>query len=418
MKVLIIDLNCDHTNPHFKNYVNAMAKEMEVSFYGPGFSSRETLDRGLENYIAVHGKPDVIIVGNYLLESAIDNNMGNAEMLYFWHRYLIDSYSIYEASRYSKAIIRELKEIHNVIRVVKLIRDYITIPQFLYTYLKDLLEQGFFIIGVGQEFIPKDLGNKKFGETRTTNLQVELVKEYHSQIIPILWLGGLESNFCFSDLATRKYDWNVPGVANNSYPQRVIVREQLRKSEYRLWDEAMIPPELPYKSTRSVRWKYTKCNSIIEKLIYTLDHNATSFIANSLKEEDIAAFREQYQRGLRQSKCAYVEGTNLKGFVNKYFEAPATGTLLVGDIVAGAEQMGFKPNVNMIEATPKSILAVSKKIFADPEYMQEVANNGRKLIIEKHTFTNRARDTKRIFERIQKENYRGSHWENGDLILE
>ena len=87
-------------------------------------------------------------------------------------------------------------------------------------------------------------------------------------------------------------------------------------------------------------------------------------------------------------------------------------------MVAGAEQMGFKPNVNMIEATPKNILAVSKKIFENPGYMQEVANNGRKLIIEKHTFTNRARDTKRAFEKIQKEDYRGSHWENGDLILE
>ena len=50
--------------------------------------------------------------------------------------------------------------------------------------------------------------------------------------------------------------------------------------------------------------------------------------------------------------------------------------------------------------------------------MQEVANNGRKLIIEKHTFTNRARDTRKVFESIQAGDYSGAHWSNGDLIIE
>lgn len=418
MKLLMVDVYCDHTNPHFRNLINGIAKEMDTTFYGPGFSTQEELKQGLQTYISKNGKPDVIMVGNYLVESAISENMGNPEMLYHWNRYTLSNYSVFQASVYCKIIMSEICEMKDTIKVIKLIRDITTIPIFVYEYLKYLLERNFYLLCVGEDFVPKKLAGKKFGTTVATNYQAQILKEYHERIISILWIGAIENNFCFTKLQGRSYDWNVPGVRNNSYPQRVEAYNRLKKSEYSIYEKEELRPTLPYKDTFDIRWKHLDYCSLSDRIVLSFFPNTKLYISSNLRETELASFREQYQVGLRRCKCAYVEGTDLKNFVNKYFEVPAAGTLMVGDVVKGFEAMGFKPGVNMIEASPRQIVSISRKLFKEPEYMQEIADSGRNLVLKKHTISHRATNVRNALESIEKGDYRGSHWDNGDFIIE
>lgn len=418
MKLLLVDVYCDHTNPHFRNLINGIAKEMETTFYGPGFSTEKELKMGLHKYISKYGKPDAIMVGNYLIESAISDTMGNPEMLYHWHRYTLSNYSIFQASVYCKNIMNELCEMRDTIKVIKLIRDITTMPLFAYNYLKYLLEKDFYLLCVGEDFVPEKLAGKKFGATTATNYQTRILREYHEKIVSILWLGALECNFCFTELQNRIYDWNVPGVKNHSYPQRIETYYKLKKSEFSICDKEELRPTLPYKDTFDIRWKHLEYCSLLDRIVVSFFPATKYYISSNLKEMELAGFREQYQSGLRQCKCAYVEGTDLKNFVNKYFEVPAAGTLMVGDVVKGFSAMGFKAGVNMIEASPRQIINISRKLFKEPEYMQEIANNGRNLVLKKHTLSHRAVNVKDALESIKNGEYKGSHWENGDFIIE
>lgn len=418
MQILIIDVNYDHSNTMHRSFRNSLSDEMEVIYYGPGYSSKADLDKGLHNFIIQAGKIDLILVGSILLlDNVVNSFQETAVSPYKNHRYLLPKYTVMEAMQYSKFIEKQLLEIHNIAKVIHLYNDVGRLNDYKAKRLKELIQAGFYLMLPGEDFLSDQLQRRYFGEFKGNNNAYDLVVEFHEKVISMICSAVGKENYCFSQLKARKYEWVVPGNVSPLYQQRQDVYNYLINENYLLWDKEIIDRQLPYKNTFKTRLLHVDYQSKLEKAV-SLIFPALVFIPNHVAIEKIALFREAYLESLRNSRCAYVDGSNLKLIVNKYFEVPAAGVLMIGDDVIGLKKLGFVPGVHMIEAAPDKVVSTYKQLRMEPEKMQEIANNGRDLVMKKHTYRCRARATKRAFEAIIKNDFQGSHWENGDFIVE
>lgn len=423
MRILIVDVNYDHSGKMHRSYRNSLADEMNVVYYGPGYSSRMDLERGLHDFIEKTGRIDLILVGSVLiLNYVVTRHQDSAMMPYREHRFLLPKFTVMEAMQYGKSIEKELLEISNIPRVIHLYDDVGRLSDYKTKRLEGLVKEGFYLMLVGEDFLSDSFKKRCFGEIKGNkfkgnNNTYDLAVEHHEKVISMLPAAVDQDNYCFSDLKSRKYEWVVPGNVSTLYQQRLDVYNILKEEKYSLWEKEVIDRQLPYKNSFKTRVLHVDYASKMDKMISLL-YPKVQLIPNHVPIEKIAMFREAYLEGLRNSQCAYVDGSGLKLIVNKYFEVPAAGTLMVGDFVYGLEKLGFASGVNMVEASPDNIIDVYKKLLREPEKMQEIANKGRELVIEKHTYRCRARATGRAFEAIIEGSYKGSHWENGEFIVE
>ena len=53
MKLLIIDVNNEHSSDMERNYINALTTATEVYYYGPGYSTEDEFKMGLKAYISL-----------------------------------------------------------------------------------------------------------------------------------------------------------------------------------------------------------------------------------------------------------------------------------------------------------------------------------------------------------------------------
>lgn len=416
MKILVIDVNYDHANASHRNLRNSLADVMDVRYFGPGYSSRDELDKGLLEFINGE-RIDLILAGSVLLlESVIDKGIGIIAP-YAIHRYLMPKYLMNEALIYAKAIEEQLLQIKNIPIVLQLYSDIGTLSVGMAKKMEKLLRYGFYLMAIGEDFATINLRGRMFGEFPGNNNCYKLVKSYHKRIISMPFLGVNECNYCFSDLESRKFEWVVPGNVNSDYPQRGKVISLLKKEGVSLWSHKGINDQLVFKNSIKTRLLHIEYNSKLEKYL-SLFYPNLHLIPNRVPLEKVALYREIYLEGLRNSKCAYVDGSNLKLIVGKYFEVPAAGNLMIGDVVTGLDKLGFVPGIHMIEAPPQKVYKIYQQLQKDREKMQEISRNGQKLVIEKHTFRCRATGLKRAFEAIINGNFDGSHWENGDFIVE
>jgi len=419
MRILIINFNREFANALEKKTFNAFSGYMEVDYYGPGYSTTHELNNGLKAYIGSRNPYDALIMPISFLISCLDEK--SIRYMYNLHRDYLSSFSVICASRYSRRILDDFLDITNEVKMIFTGDiDTVKMRDSVHHMLKKLLDCGFYVLGVGHELTPivdENRDIKFFGGFPLTNHNYNLAREYYHRWISLPSTAATDDELFFGNLENRSYDWVVPGSLESSYPERMRVLSLLKKSGYRIWDN-FTDRALYQKISRKARWKYTNYNNSRDRILNTILNSSKMYIPNNVKREEIARYRESYQECLRASKCAYADGGTAKCIVLKYFEIPAKGTVMLGDYVCGLDKLGFTPGVHMIEASSENIIEESKKIFADPDKMQQVASNGRKLVIEKHTYRQRALDFKNALTTIKNGKFFGSRWEAGEFIIE
>lgn len=393
MRALVVSVNHRFFNDMHVNFYHSLSEIMDVDYYGPGYVEDWVLNRGVKLYLREKGDYDVIIVTyNFIILSIEDFTPYE---IYREERLMVMDYFIPQAIRTVPSVLRDLKEMDGV-RILLFNGDMGTMTSEMNDAVRKLLQSGFYLCAAGAEFAPDiDAMVHQSGGVKWTEHYTNIVNEYRERVISISCVATGLTEYCFSPLSSRKYDWCVPGSLDVHYPLRNELMEKLQKTSYKIFDN-YTNRMLGYKKNRKYKSIYSK---------------------SSFSESEIAAWRMEYHISLCNSKICFTDGGYSRSIVRKFFEIPSRGALLACESPVGFREMGFIDGVNMVEVTPENAVEKSAELFADPIKMQEIAHNGQRLVIKNHTFQKRAACVKDAVESILAGRFRGSCWKNGAFII-
>lgn len=413
MKILIVDVNFDYKNPMYRQFYNALFHYMQVDFFGPGYVSREWLEKGINNFIDEKGSYDAVLLGTYFAYSS--GQKGTRYNAYHVHRHTLPYYNINDAYQCCKKIYEDLMQIKDIVKVFVYYEDMWSMPIGDRDMCCKMLECGFYILSWPIEYMEKWSVKVRRQNSQWTNYAYEIAEEYSTCYIPISLHGISYHEIFVRNFSDRDYQWCIPGNrAERYYPERKRAHEIIEKSQKKIWNDD--PYQLLSVETIKrdhIEWyKFRNKSEKILSLIWGKNDN----ISSQPQMQYIAACREQYLESMRLSKLVYAESGIISGFVRKYFEACACGAVLVAKSVPGMNEMGFVHEKNCIIVEKYEDIVSIDKTYSDSQ-LECLAKMGQKLILDKHMFTNRAEALKITLEAIIKGTYIGAFWRDGDYIL-
>ena len=392
MNVLFISTNYELFSDMEKNMWYSLAEEMNLTFFGPGFTDDKTLEEGIIPYLEKNDGFDLIVCTFGLLHlSATDFS---ARELYFYNRMNISHYKLAEAIRFATWLSRDLIHI-SIPKVLMIVDDMASFSTSMSDYIEKYVEEGFYLFMCGKEFTSKMPMTGVYADNMITSCYRNLVENNSEKIVSLPVTAASVVEFFSSSLIDREYDWCVPGNLSKDYHTRYSIHSIIKKNNYSVYDDFKnrnmgYEKGMKYKSAYSIPFR---------------------------RLGDIASWREEYNQALRNTRVAYADGGVSRVIVRKYFEIPARGCVLMCDDIGGLKELGFIDDLNMIIVSPENVVEKSRELFSDYDKMQKIADAGQKLVMHKHTFRKRAIDAKMCFERIIEGTFRGSCWKDGDFIL-
>lgn len=412
MKILVVSINHEHANEMTINNLHGLLEVAQVDFFGPGYSTSDELEHGLKDYWS-RGKYDALILD--FAFAMLQLSYLDIYLAYHWHRYFMSDYSIYESIRYADKIVEEAKEIDNP-KLLRYYFDTISISESWLECVQELLDAGFILWGLGEEFTPQIVETEDTKAIGWSNRYSNFIRKNKEKVISTPWAVVVYREFYAGSLEKRKYDITVPGnLSSLHYPDREKIIEAVKETKYKIYDNY---------DNRTLAYRDDE-KRIANTLYYReedriLDEKLKSpciYLDSKIRREAIAFWRENYNVGLRSSKMGYADGGLSKQVVRKYFEIPARGTLLLCQDVPPLKNLGFNAWENMVPVTPDSLLDVCNYLFVNPDKMQDIATTGRRLVFEKHTAPIHAKHVIDAIETIKNGRFNGSYWFDGEFYI-
>lgn len=142
----------------------------------------------------------------------------------------------------------------------------------------------------------------------------------------------------------------------------------------------------------------------------------TNFIKHKINlratTRNIEKRRGNYHRQIENSVFCFVSGSPLQYPVRKYFEVPSKGSVPIGWPCNGFQNLGFEDGVNFIIAKENKTILDKIKTY-NKEEISQIALNSQKLIFEKHSDYARISQFAKSLKLILQSKFKGSYWEGG-----
>lgn len=416
MRILVIDVNTEYKNTMYRLFYNSIPLVAKVQFYGPGYVSRECLAEGIDAYLKQTEEFDAILLGINFVYSCVRSGHYLRNNCFEVHRYTLPYYDILESLQFCGEDLKRILHFKHKCKILFYYADAYTLPLKDYLFLEQLVQKDFYVMSWPFEMLQEYSRQMRSKYKQMTNYAYIFAKTYKNKYLPIPCTAIQANELFFGDLSNRGYDFNVPGnLATDRYPERAKMREKLSESGVLLWNYN------PYEKLSSLQisrenLQWYEFQKPIDKLLSFL-LGKTEMIYAKPKMEYIAANREVYLEALRKSKCAFVDGGIGMFLVRKYFETCSCGSLLVGTSVAGLSSMGFEHNKNMLLYHKINTEELQKKMLTELSHYQEIADEGRKLIMDKHLFYHRVQNLEQTIQAICDNQFQGACWKSGEYQL-
>jgi len=396
------------------NNILAFCEVANMDFYGPGYVSSEILKKGLKAYWDDNDGYDAIILNFSLVMHCTD--CLDVSNVFHWNRYCLSDYSVYEAIRYADRIVEDV-QFFDVPKILLYQLDTIRFPLIWERKISELLDNNFYLWSNGLEFFPK------FEETEITRScgyshnYYYFCKKYSKRIISMSYSTTVIREFYGRPLCEREFDVTVPGNLDvNVYPSRGKILEIIKKMNLSIYNEYG-NRTLMYRqeSDRTENSEYMRYE---DKMLDIMLEKPSEYMNSHAKRESIQVWRENYNIGLRKSKMAYADGGVGLQLVRKYSEIPARGTLMLCEDIPCLKNYGFIDGENVVIVTQDDFENKVKYLLNHIDKMQEIANNGKKMVLKKHSAVNQARLILNTIDVIKEGSFGGSRWENGEFIVD
>lgn len=390
MRILIVDCNLRYMNPmrNLLPYYMSQAGD-DVVFYGPGYSSGEVLEKGLERFVNSQEPFDVEIRTVQAIPAQIIDGISESfasDKLQFYRN--TNNYTFRDQDLIAFWSDPSISAICAETRVILLHQfDF----QVMSEEFKQYVLEGYdLIVGLNADF----WDDHNYSDLNISNAYKhskcwsDILESASSKVL------GLPNfvaphEFDFNPHIYRKTEWSVVGT---TYNNRRIVKEIFANNS------------INYSTGRT--WRYIKLK-LLDK----------ARMRPYKKRRNLDCLNHEFHYTLINSKHSYTCGSDLRMPIRKFFEIPAAGCTLVCTPCKGFEELGFIDRVNAVECLPDEVLDVCQYLSEEPEQAQRIADAGRKLVLQKHTADVRAHQLKRAVQLVRTKRYRGSHWSSGDLIF-
>jgi hypothetical protein len=387
VNILYIDLCLEYANPTRNNIVTLLSKIGNLTLYGPGYQSADVLKRGIEDFYS-QDKYDFVVINETLVFCLHDGYKSPSQSFFKIYR---NNYYFQFNTNILKGFVDDcisfINSGFNSEKAVFLLEtDYYNLTPL---QIESLEKFGGYVIGWGQEFLEyhenlQDIEKESFAHLCNDNY-LNYIKESKKIISTPHFV--LDSEFNFGVLENRKYDINIAGT---QYYLRKQVLQLLKKNQI-------------------------KTHKSISKLVFRAlslahCHPYGKYLAMKF-------YNSVFHKLLIESKSVFTDGARLRWPIRKYFEIPAAGAVLLTDKINGFSNLGFIDGTNCFLVDEQSILHRLEFLKENPKIAQAVAIEGQKLIAHRHSLQARSEQIGACFSKIQKGQFIGSCWKQGEFFV-
>lgn len=385
LNILYIGINYHYYNPNPLLLPAALSVHSTVHYYGPGFSSAETLNNGIDKFADSIDQIDLIVVTN--------NFAGDysAERL---NKFLTQFASYKDTLGLTSRLLNDVKSFllrNKSLVVVSLLDcDLYAIPQ---ATLDSFMSHGKYFIAPREgcfDLSHIDLEKEKYisrkKESHKFGLYHDFARSIKSERISFYHIIA-ESEFSWGAISERSYDVSVPG---SNYHRRDLIYHDLRR-----YNDIIL-------AKRSYQYVFKLANKINLKPfsnIYTTK-----------------IFQCAYQELLKKSKVCVADGGLINITLRKFFEIPAAGSLLLCWPTTDFTEIGFQDKVNCLTiSNAAEVIEYVRAISENPDSFQELVKSGQRLVMEKHSLGARSVQLHESLIKISNRSFKGTYWENGNF---
>jgi hypothetical protein len=383
IRAAYLGFNRRYVNRTLECQLRAIGAVVELRRYGPGYSSKDELATGPEEWMSRHGPFDLILFDSYVFEFPVIAARPKA-FVADWLRFPesqfreagpalhsfardYDGQKILIANWDTYAITDET--VGRLISENCLVIDWSMAEMSL---AEKLALPGAGGAGSGRGF----LGG------RGTDHWLEFRRQRPQAVIEFPHCIG-EEEFDFTPVAGRPLSIAVPGTA---YAERRL-----------LYGDIPLGKRFQKLSIKVADRAYYARNS-------------------SLTRAKLAEIHDRYDVELASARAAFVSGSVYRVPVRKYFEVPAAGAAPIGQTCEGFAELGFQDGVNFIRAeTPEAVREALQA--TDDDQLAKIAENARRLVWERHSVHARSEQFGLVANAIVQGRYRGSGWHSGRFEL-
>lgn len=383
-RLLFVGFNRSYANRTFLVLIRALQQYYHIDFFGPGYQSDQDLENGPSSWAERHGPYDMLLFDHYsIMQDAIRvrKKPFAGDVLHF---------PVFQYFQYAESLANFIegytgKKLFLVNwDVYGISKERTEHLERIEAYIADCTQSRLTIeerqdaYGGGEN---EELNGKGFWDGAATDHWVHFVRRNRHKVLEVPHAIGLEQ-FAYTPLERRRWKFTVPGT---SYHERKVLYRLLEPTQraQRFWNK-------------------------ISDRCYSETH--ISFTSRRLQHIFL-----RYDSEIANSKLAFTSGSKYRTPVRKYFEIPALGTVPIGQIMEGFQELGFRDGENFIVAeSPDAV----RGIVADfpTEVAQDLATAARELILRQHSQYARANQLRLSFELIDNNSFAGSYWSNGEYL--
>jgi hypothetical protein len=388
MKLLYVDIFAEALNPTGTlTPLLFRTVDAQTVFYGPGFTSRSVLKRGLIEFIDEFGPFDAIVLGpNSPLLTPVDNP---AE---FTARRL----GVYNAWTPEPAVIEMfVRDLFQNLNRVKAVKFLSTLNLDAYACSQWHIDQieafNLHLIGPNHQFYVKTADLPDYAkQERHYRRKAHIIGDYYLNfalahperiVTAVHFVAETEINLRHTD--ERRHSINVPGVR---YNRRAKALEALSKA------------------------KMSRGSNHIFHLYRLLGRLGFRVFGHHLS---LTIYQAAFAGGLVDSRMVYTARGGFGLPIRKFFEIPAAGAMMICTPPYGFRDLGFRDGDNCIIVEPEALPSVVEEFMGQPERVAEIARRGQDLIFREHSLAARARQIATCIQQIIAGAYRGAEWIDG-----
>mgnify|MGYP005633631703 CR=1 FL=1 len=384
MKVLYLGLNIRYINNTRNLIPSLLGIHNDLFLYGPGYSSSNTLDNGLQSYCDLYGPFDLICSNEVLSIEFVESEFSD-----FIDRFSSSHYFNFDINeRHLLDMSDFFRNVSNINKILFLI----TFDSYFFNKEKERIILGLnaYIVGTGKTCAKRKEDcknvNKEAFYSKVNNNWHNFVQRY-SKVIQLPHFID-SSEFFWGDISNRVYDCSVPGTG---YWSRL-------KAIRNLIDGGIKIPKLRYRTIFG----------ILSRLGFKPYSNRIMLYLYNRLFFDV----------IEDSFSSYTCGSGTEQPMRKFFEIPSKGAILLCIPFNGYEDMGFKDNYNCVVCDPSNVSDKVKYLRKNMEIAISIAENGRKLIFDCHSIHARSDQLQKAFIAIVENKFSRTYWHDGKFYVD
>ncbi len=393
IRVLYVDIDLIHLNPsatHFPLLIETA--NPNTDYFGPGFSSREILGKGLLNWVREKGPYQALIIGPNSPIFATDVDDAISSALTYLRRFTVHTHSVLQIVEFIKDFFNALPRLNIEHRIASSMNfDYYAATK---AQVQRLHDWNLSLIGPNEQFVrplaelPVFVRQEKHfrrKESRLSDCWLNFLQSHPERVVTAVHYV-LPSEFCFTPIDSRQPIVAVPGA---EYYLRKNAIAELRQSGIRT----------------ASKWYFHMFRALNKVGVPVYGNYWGLHLYNQL-----------FQRTLRASRYVYTAQGGFGLPVRKFFEIPAAGALLLCSPCTGYLELGFVDGIHYHAVEPDELSSFLHKLIKTGAG-HDVAVAGRTLSAINHSHQARATQVAACIQALTNGNYRGARWNGGEFVL-